>query len=81
MSRPVSALAAMRFARGYTSHLLDSIPASRWFERAGGVSNVAWQVGHLAVAQLNLGLIRVRGPLPIDDDFHQRRSYRRLIVY
>jgi hypothetical protein len=36
----------------------------------GGVTHVAWQVGHLAMAELRLGLQRIRGPRPIDDEIY-----------
>src|SRR5262249_36757493 len=32
----------------------------------GGVSHIAWQVGHLAFAEYRLGLWRIRGPQPQD---------------
>jgi hypothetical protein len=60
--------APFRFAREYTLSLLADIPDDRWFDRPGGVTHVAWQVGHLASAELRLGLIRVRDPRPVDDE-------------
>jgi hypothetical protein len=63
------------FARGYTVRLLDSPPRADWFRMpAEGVSHVAWQVGHLAMAQYRLALERIRGQRPEDsaliaDDF------------
>jgi len=54
------------FARGYTLRILDRIPASDWFAIPGSVSHIAWQVGHLAMAEYRLALDRVRGPLPGD---------------
>ncbi len=32
------------------------------------MSHVAWQVGHLAVAEYRLALWRIRGPQPQDGD-------------
>jgi hypothetical protein len=61
------ALSAMSFARGYTVRLLDATPTADWFRMPDGVSHVAWQVGHLAVAEYRLGLERLRGRLPEDD--------------
>src|SRR5262249_24363164 len=53
------------FARAYTLRLLDQTPAGDWFRLPpGGVTHVAWQVGHLAVAQYFLALERVRGARP-----------------
>ena len=60
--------APFHFARDYTHSLLADIPDDRWFDRPGGVTHVAWQVGHLASAEWRLGLIRMRGPKPVDDE-------------
>ena len=68
MSRIRDALDRIVFARAYTRGLLDTIPESDWFRMpAGGVTHVAWQVGHLAMAQYLLCLSRVRGPRPDDE--------------
>jgi hypothetical protein len=62
------ALAQVQQARTYTNGLLARIPHSEWLRLPpGGVSNVAWQVGHLAMAQYRLCLDRIRGPQPDDD--------------
>ena len=54
-------------ARGYTEHLLEDIQPDDWFRQpAEGVTHVAWQVGHLAIAEYRLALERVRGPQPRD---------------
>jgi hypothetical protein len=56
------------FARNYTTGLLDQTPAAEWFRLPpGGVSHVAWQVGHLAYAEYRMALWRIRGPQPGDD--------------
>ena len=60
-------LASLRFAREYTDSLLADIPDEQWFTMPGGITHVAWQVGHLAMAELRLCMIRIRGPQPIDD--------------
>src|SRR5262245_51055187 len=50
------------FARGYTIPLLDGIPAADWFTMpADCPSHVAWQVGHLALAEARLIVERVGG--------------------
>ena len=55
------------FARNYTLGLLDQTPSAEWFRQSpGGVSHVAWQVGHLAFAEYRLALWRIRGPQPED---------------
>jgi uncharacterized damage-inducible protein DinB len=66
------------FARAYTRRLLDHTPAELWFRQpAEGVTHIAWQVGHLAMAQYRLVLERTRGQRPgdaelISDDFLAR---------
>jgi hypothetical protein len=52
----------IEFARGYTRSLIEDVDDALWFTiPAGGVTHVAWQVGHLAMAQYGLCLFRVRG--------------------
>src|SRR6516225_4205813 len=56
------------FARNYTLGLLDQTPTTEWFRQpAGGVSHVAWQVGHVAFSEYRLALWRIRGERPDDD--------------
>jgi hypothetical protein len=56
------------FARNYTNRLLDQTPPGEWFSQpAGCVTHVAWQVGHLAMAEYRMALERIRGPRPEDD--------------
>jgi hypothetical protein len=53
---------ALVFARRYTATLLDTIPADEWFRMPGGSpTHVAWQVGHLAMAENRLVYERVCG--------------------
>jgi hypothetical protein len=67
MSRLQLALEQIVFARNYTLRLLDQTPATDWFRQpAAGVSHIAWQVGHLAMAEYRLALERIRGPRPTD---------------
>lgn len=61
MHRSEFALHSLRCARGYVQTLLDSVPEDRWFEMPGGITHVAWQVGHLAVSQARLVFVRVLG--------------------
>lgn len=57
----------LAFARGYTRRLLDAAPQELWFQiPPAGASCIAWQVGHLAMAEYRLALERVRGTLPED---------------
>jgi len=70
MSRLADALDRIRFARAYTEQLLESIPSANWFHMpAEGVTHVAWQVGHLAIAQYRLCLAQLRCPIPDDETF------------
>ena len=56
------------FARKYTIGLLDQTPMVEWFRQPpGGVSHVAWQVGHIAFSEYRLALWRIRGERPDDD--------------
>lgn len=63
--RVATVLTNLVFARMYTLRLVDSIPVAEWFRvPPAGVSHVAWQVGHLAMAEYRLVLERVRGARP-----------------
>jgi hypothetical protein len=56
------------FARNYTLKLLASVAPQDWFRMpAEGVSHIAWQVGHLAMAEYRLALDRIRGRQPGDE--------------
>lgn len=61
------ALAQIRWMRQYTLQLIDSIPTELWYAPVAGTStHLAWQVGHLAVAQYGLMLFRQRGRVESD---------------
>ena len=63
MSRISEVLDRIKGVRKYTLSLVDAVPESQWFRQpAEGVTHVAWQVGHLAMAQYRLAL--GRGPRP-----------------
>jgi len=52
----------IEFAREYTRSLIQDVEDELWFTiPAGCVTHVAWQVGHLAMAQYGLCLYRIRG--------------------
>ena len=52
----------IEFARQYTHSLLADVEDELWFTiPTGCVTHVAWQVGHLAMAQYGLCLFRIRG--------------------
>ncbi len=67
MTRLETAIAQIQFARGYTKSLLADIEPADWFRQpTEGVSHLAWQVGHLAMAQYGLCLFRMRGRADVD---------------
>jgi hypothetical protein len=67
MSLLTTALERIRFSRDYTNRLLDTIDHADWFRTTlPAVTHVAWQVGHLAMAEYRLALERIRGARPED---------------
>lgn len=61
------AIRQIEFARGYTLSLLDGLSDDDWFRRpAEAVTHIAWQIGHLAMAEYGLCLFRIRGRQPED---------------
>ena len=57
-----SALNQIRAARLYTKDMLSHVNDDDWFRQPSeGVTHIAWQVGHLAVAEYGLALKRLRG--------------------
>lgn len=68
MSRIADALAQIEFARTYSRGLIDAFAPGEWFRMpAEGVTHVGWQVGHLAIAEYFLCLVRFRGKRPEDE--------------
>jgi hypothetical protein len=68
MSRLQLAVEQIRFARDYTLRLLDHVEEKDWFRTPpGGVTHVAWQAGHLAMAEYRLALERIRGSREEDE--------------
>ncbi len=54
-------------ARRYTFTLLDDLDEEDWFRQPNeGLTHIAWQVGHLAMAEYGLCLFRIRGRRPED---------------
>jgi DinB superfamily len=61
------AIKQIEFARGYTLSILVEIDERDWFVLpAGCPTHVAWQVGHLAMAEYGLCLFRQRGRQEVD---------------
>ena len=60
----------IEFARSYSKRLLADIEPDEWFQMPGeATTHIAWQVGHLAMAEYGLVLLRVRGKEPEDKAF------------
>lgn len=67
LSRLELAIGQIQFAREYTHSLIVDLDQSDWFRQpTEGVSHLAWQVGHLAMAQYGLCLFRMRGRADVD---------------
>src|SRR5262245_51576771 len=61
------ALKQIDFARSYMLGVLAEIDQADWFVMPPGCpTHVAWQIGHLAMAEYGLCLFRQRGRQPID---------------
>lgn len=67
MSRLAAAVQQLQSARQYTVSLLQQTKTEDWRRQPSeGVTHIAWQVGHLAVAEYRLILERTRGRIPAD---------------
>jgi uncharacterized damage-inducible protein DinB len=56
------ALQQLEFARKYTMRFLENLPEADWFRQPKeGVTHIAWQVGHLTMADYRLCMERIRG--------------------
>jgi hypothetical protein len=62
MTRLEIAIKNIQFARDYTNDMLRHIHIDDWFRMPGDhLTHIAWQVGHLAMAQYRLAMERIRG--------------------
>ncbi|MCC9609482.1 DinB family protein [Blastopirellula sp. JC732] len=62
------ALHQIQTVRRYSASLIESIDHADWYRMTDeGVSHIAWQVGHIAMAQYRLVLVRLRGPEEEDE--------------
>lgn len=62
-----TAIDQLKFARNYTLGLIADIEDADWFVMPPGApTHIAWQVGHLAMAEYGLALFRQRGREPAD---------------
>jgi hypothetical protein len=67
VSRLGFAIERLQFIRGYLLPMLADLQPDDWFRQpVAGVSHIAWQVGHMSVAQYHLALVCVRGKQPRD---------------
>ena len=60
--------------------MIDRIDHEKWFDMPMGITHVAWNVGHLAIAEYFLGLFLVRGSRDSDAAFIPE-TYRELFGY
>jgi hypothetical protein len=75
-----TAIKALEFARQYSSQLLEGIEPDEWFRPvADGVTHLAWQVGHLAMAEYGLTMLRLRGKTPEDRQLISNDFFRRFM--
>jgi hypothetical protein len=73
MSRLQTAIDQIISSRQYTKNILESLQDEDWFRMPDpAVTHVAWQVGHIAVAQYGLALVRMRGEHDKDEDLIPR---------
>jgi len=77
MSNAQLALARINSARAYTLTLLEDLNEDDWFFVPSQVqTHIAWQVGHLAMAEYRVALERVRGPQPEDREMIPKEFLR-----
>lgn len=78
MSQLATALDQMAAARRYTLGLLADLPDDAWFWMPSpAVSHIAWQVGHISIAQYRMVVSFHREPRETDNDWAPA-SYRPL---
>ena len=67
MSQLEQTISQIELIRGYTLTLLEDLEPDEWFwAPEGGATHIAWQVGHIAIAQYSLALKRMRGARETD---------------
>ncbi len=78
MDRLQHAVNCIRMARTYTLDLVNATKLEDWYHAPiEGLSNIGWQVGHMATAQYGLALGATRGGQPGDLEVLPE-SYRKL---
>ena len=67
----------IKFARKYVLGLVEDVEPTEWFTQpAGAPTHLAWQLGHLAMAQYALTMIRLRGKEPEDERLIAKDFFR-----
>ena len=68
MTKAQKLLERLRIVRSFTGEFLQDLTDDEWYwEPPGVTTHVAWQVGHLAIAEYGLCLNVVRGKQPSDE--------------
>ncbi len=71
------ALQQIDFARQYTQPFFEDVQDQEWFAMPHGAqSHLAWQMGHLAMAEYALALVRIRGREKEDNEFISKNFFR-----
>ncbi len=69
----------LKQARAYATDMLSHADESLWFHQpADGINHIAWQVGHMTIAQYGLCLKRIRGVRSGDETLLPVEEYSRL---
>lgn len=71
------AISQIKFARRYTLGLVEDVTDDDWFRQVPPCpTHLAWQVGHLAMAQYALTMIRIRGKEREDEKLLSKQFFR-----
>lgn len=74
------AIGQIRFAREYTLRLIDDFTPEEVFQQPNeGVTHLAWQLGHLAMAQYMLTLFRLRGKQSEDESVISKQFLKKFL--
>ena len=77
-SRLEIAVKNIEFARNYTLGMIDDLNEADWFRQPSeGVTHIAWQIGHLTMAEYALTMLRIRGKEPEDSDTISNNFFRK----
>ena len=87
LEQPVSerleiAIRQIEFARRYTLSLLEDLTAEDWFfvpQTEQMATHIAWQCGHIAMAQYGLTLFRQRGRETVDSSLMSGKFRKRFM--